>query len=182
MYKAAIRRKLLGAIISVIMLAAFIVAAVIFMHGTPMYITVAVLLLFAGLLFSSVCIYIRHLSEIKMKYGRNLENDVNACRKSVVGKYFFLENCLADMANARLIYYREIKGVAGMTTRGSHGYSSGHSRYAGAVVEIRTINEETLIVSDFNSGYAKDSKETIGAYNLFGEYLREAAPHAKWSE
>ncbi len=179
MYKAAIKRKLTGAVISMVMLAVFLVAAIIFLHGKPLLFLGAVLVLFMALLFSSVYIYVKHLNELKSKYGQNLENSINACRKNVAGKYFFLENCLVDMANAKMVFYKDIKSYSGLTTQGSHRYSSGHSRYAGAVMEIKTVNGGSFLITDFNSGYAKSSQETKKDYSLFCGYLKEAAPDAE---
>lgn len=180
MYKAAIKNKLTGAVISLVMLFVFLIIVIVFLKGAPLFLLGGILVLFIALMFSSVYIYMKHLSEVKGRYGQSLERDINVCKKNVVGKYFFLENALVDMANAKMVLYREMKSASGVTTGGSHRYPSGHSRYAGAAVEIKTISGGTFIVYDFNSSYAKSSQETRQAYNQFVGYLKEAAPDIEW--
>ncbi|MBR1751345.1 MAG: hypothetical protein IJ740_10800 [Ruminococcus sp.] len=177
MYKKAIRNKLAGAYVSSVMIAVFLLMLVIFAKGAVLYIFGAVLLAFLVLLFGSIFRYKAGIARLVDEYGSELEEDVNNCAVNVCGKYFFFDECLVDLANARMIYYSEIKSISGLTSNGRPAAGE-LNRYAGAAAELKMTDGSSYLFSDFNSSSAKNSKETLEEYRRFCELLKEYAPHA----
>ena len=177
MYKKAIRNKLIGAYISSVMIAVFLAGLIIFAKGAVLFIFGAVLLAFFVLVISSILRYKAGINELKEKYGEELEADINGCTTQVCGKYFFFDECLIDLANARMIFYSEIKSISGLTTKANPS-SGSIGRYAGAAVELKMTDGSSFLFSDFDSSAAKNSRETLAQYRSFCDMLAEYAPQA----
>lgn len=177
MYKKAIRNKLAGAYISSVMIAVFSAVLIKFAQGAVLFIFGGILLAFLVLMISSIVKYKSGIAEIHDKYGEGLEADINSCTTQVCGKYFFLDECLIDMANARMIFFSEIKSISGLTT-GANPSAGSIGRYAGAAVELKMADGGSYLFADFNSSAAKNSRETLAQYKRFCEILAENAPWA----
>ncbi|MBQ6674973.1 MAG: hypothetical protein IJM75_02480 [Ruminococcus sp.] len=177
MYRKAVNNKLRGGVISLIITAVFMAVFIIITEGAALYIFCAVIAAFMALIASSLFRYVTCLGELKEQYGYDLEADIDACEDHCSNKYFFFDDCLIYLANARMIFYSEIKSISGLTTR-AHRTSSGHMGYAGAAVELKMSDGSSYMFTDFGSYAAKDSTDILDGYHKFCDYLAEYAPQS----
>ena len=177
MYKKAVSQKLRGGILAELLCGVFLAALIALTDGAAMYLLAGFIGIFLIMIPVSMVKYITHLNAVKAQYGDELEADVNACEKNVAGKYFFFDDCLIDLAEARMIYYSEITRISGMHTEETWTPATGR-HYAGAVIQLTMDSGNNCLFSSFTNGMAKNSTETINSYRQFCLYMGEYAPHA----
>ena len=178
MYKKAVKHKITGACIAIVITLLFTVVVIKFTEDVALYLLGGFLAVFFIVLVTSIIRYITKLGKIKAEYGDELESDVDSCQKSVSGKYFFFDDCMIDLSEGRMIFYSEIKKISGILTKEVWNQRTDYHRRSGAVVELTMDDGKVHLFSGFNSGFSNNSKETEDGYKQFCIYLSEYAPHA----
>lgn len=178
-FSEARKRKNKGAYVSMALVGVFLLIVLLTKDTMAIFTMGLLLILFMGLLVWSVISYNTSLEHLKANRA-NLEYDVNSCEESVAGKYFFLQDCLADLANARLCYYSEIQSVRCIAVSGRNG--NANVRRSGYLVEINCWDGSSCNVSDFQTSSAVSEAEKKENFHSFMELLKAHAPDAAFSD
>lgn len=178
MYKKAVSSKLRGGILAELLCGVFLGVVIAFITDTALYMVGGFILLFMIMIAFSMVSYITHLNALKAQYGEELEADVNACPKNCSDKYFFFDDCLIDLANARMIFYSDIQKIEGIHRNESFSHIDMQHRHAGAVINLIMSDGKNYLFSNFGKSAVIDSDEVIDGYFAFAKYVAEYAPHA----
>ncbi len=175
MYKKAIGRKRTGAVAGAAVI--FVIFIVIFaLGGTAARVAAALVCgSFITLIVFSIKQYNERISDFEAGYGGDLEEDVNSCNVQVADKYFFLRECIADLANAKLIYYDDIKNVEGEKTS-VHRSGSSNSLGQGFILNIHMLDGSTNVIADFESNASNSLFEKRKNYQDFITKLSALRP------
>lgn len=134
-------------------------------------------LVFVGvisLLVVSMKQYNERIENFESSYGGDLEADINSCSDSVAEKYFFLQECIADLESAKLIYYDDIKSVEGVHT-GTHMAANG-GLSAGFAITIHMLDGSTNLIAALYTGTSSTPSEKRRCYNEFLSKLSVRRP------
>ena len=178
MLKNAMKKKLTGAVVGMMFIIVFLAAASLLLDGVAAFAIGAVLTVFLILLIWSMVKYVKGIAMIKEQYGGDFEADLDRCQMQVNDKYFFFNDFLIDLTNARMIYYSDIERIQSLVSKGLPTHDTYNTKRAGALVTLKMRNGKTLMLSDFGSTAFKTSEDTLDGYHRFMEYLSQLAPHA----
>ena len=178
MYKKAVSSKLKGGILAEVVCGVFLGVVIVFLKDTALYLVGGFILLFMIMIAVSMVGYVTHLNALKAEYGDELEVDINTCQKNCSDKYFFFDDCMIDLANARMIFYSDIQKIEGIHRNESFSHIDMQHRRAGAVINLIMCDGKNYLFSSFGKSAVIDSDEVIDGYYAFAKYIEEYAPHA----
>lgn len=174
MYKKVVGKKRNSSIAGMAVILVFCICIFMFTGSVGKIISVLVFCLFGGLMYMSIAKYNRGLRQIESKYPGNLEADINNCKNFVANKYFFLNDCLVDLENVKIINYKSIKSAEGART-GNHMSANG-GLSAGFAVELHMTDGAVVLIANFRDGTDAKPSEMRRNYDSFLSQLSAKCP------
>jgi hypothetical protein len=173
MYKKAVTNKTAGGIIALILIAAFLAATVFLAQYEKMTLVITgILVIFLVIIAFSMLGYKMRLAEMQEQFSDDLETSVDRCTEQAADKYFFFSDCVVDLENAHIYYYRDIAHIGGMMVAHPHHHGDPH-RKRGAVITLRMQDGKEYMLANFQTGMRQNSGDIRDNYVVFCELMQK---------